>query len=166
MIQTLQNRIEPLQFLYFFTALYLLSFLIPCYNLKPILDMTLLGELESVKNIPEIMFGYHCFWWSTISISDSPVAFLGSLANFAVFTVWLLYSIKVAGTLKLLKNLLSVVIMVSVLIWPVALRIGFLTGYYLWAISCIGIALSYGNMSSIKPEYEDLLLDDKLKNEA
>jgi hypothetical protein len=69
----------------------------------------------------------------------------------------------IPGNLKMLKSTLSVLIMVSVLIWPVALRMGFLPGYYLWACACIGIALSYNGMKPHKTRFEDVLLDEDFK---
>ena len=101
-----------------------------------------------------------------LTIFESPIAFLGSLSNFAVITVWLLYLTRASGEIKLIKSFAAVVAMVSVLIWPVALKIGFLSGYYLWALSSIVITFSYAAMKNLKEETEDILLDEKTTSEA
>ena len=109
--------------------------------------------------------GYDALWAATVTIFKSPVAFLGSLANFAVITVWILYLAKISDDLKFFKNTLAVITMVSVLIWPLALKSGFLSGYYLWAFSSIVISFSYAAMKNQKELHEDILLDEQINSE-
>ncbi len=111
------------------------------------------------------LYGYECSYVALVSIFKSPVALLGSLANFAVPAVWILFLSKIEGNLKLVKNFLAVICMVSVLIWLVAFKIGFLSGYYCWAIASIGICFSYAAMKPIIADEDDILLDEKLKPE-
>jgi hypothetical protein len=113
-----------------------------------------------------LLYGYESMLLSLLTIFESPIAFLGSLSNFAVISVWLLYLTRASGELKLIKSFAAVVAMVSVLIWPVALKIGFLSGYYLWALSSIVITFSYAAMKNLKEETEDILLDEKTISEA
>jgi hypothetical protein len=61
---------------------------------------------------------------------------------------------------KIFNFLLRFTCIFSVLLWPVLLKEGFLTGYYLWAISSIGISVTYTNLNSIKKNSEVDLLDN------
>jgi hypothetical protein len=149
-----------------FSLLYLLSMFLPAYHIP----FFYLKEFQE-KGIfyfgdSPLLYGYESMWFSLLTIFESPIAFLGSLSNFAVITVWLLYLTRASGEIKLIKSFAAVVAMVSVLIWPVALKIGFLSGYYLWALSSIVITFSYAAMKNLKEETEDILLDEKTTSEA
>jgi hypothetical protein len=112
-----------------------------------------------------LLYGYESMLISLFTIFKSPIAFLGSLSNFAVIIVWLLYLTKARGEIRLIKSFLAVVAMVSVLIWPVTLKIGFLSGYYLWAFSTISITFTYALMKNLKTEPFDVLLDEQFASE-
>ena len=149
-----------------FSLLYLLSMFLPAYHIP----FFYLKEFQEIGifyfgNSP-LLYGYESMLLSLLTIFESPIAFLGSLSNFAVISVWLLYLTRASGELKLIKSFAAVVAMVSVLIWPVALKIGFLSGYYLWALSSIVITFSYAAMKNLKEETEDILLDEKTISEA
>jgi hypothetical protein len=148
------------------SIVFIISMFLPAYNI-PLFYMD--EFIENGRNFYKygpLLFGYESLWVSILTIFKSPVALLGSLSNFAVITVWLLYLTKASGDLKLFKSFLAVVTMVSVLIWPVALKIGFLSGYYLWAISSIVISFSYAAMKNYKDDIDDILLDEKITSEA
>jgi hypothetical protein len=149
-----------------FSLLYLLSMFLPAYHIP----FFYLKEFQEIGIFyfgdSPLLYGYESMWLSMLTIFESPIAFLGSLSNFAVITVWLLYLTRASGEIKLIKSFAAVVAMVSVLIWPVALKIGFLSGYYLWALSSIVITFSYAAMKNLKEETEDILLDEKTISEA
>ena len=139
--------------------------LMPAYSIPELYKEQIFEKSSLSHELASIFYGYECAWLSMLTIFKSPVAFLGSLANFAVPAVWILFLSKIEGNFKLLKNFFAVLSMVSVLIWPVALKIGFLSGYYCWSIASIGICFTYAAMKSFSVDEEDILLDDKLKPE-
>ena len=163
MIQALSAKLNAKTFFYIFTILYPISYLLPAYAIPGFFQITLKEHPGLPQNIPALLIGYECAWGALLTMFKSPVAFLGTLANFAVFSIFILQMIGLAGNLKMLKSTLTVVIIVSVLIWPVALRMGFLPGYHLWALSCVGIAFSYSSMKANRSRFEDVLLDEDFK---
>ena len=165
MIQKLSQRLNTKTFFIFFFMLFPISFFLPAYNIPPSFLLTLKENSTKLSDIPSLLFGYECAWGAFFSMFSSPVAFLGTLANFAVLTIWILYLLRISGEMKLFRSILIVVVIVSVLIWPVALRIGLLSGYYLWAISAIGISICYGNIIVYNHDFEEILLDERIKDE-
>ena len=148
-----------------FSVLYIFSMILPAYCIPEHYMDEIINENKFGFRFGDFVQGYEALWAALITIFKSPVAFLGSLANFAVPAVWILFLSKIEGNFKLLKNFLAVLSMVSVLIWPVALKIGFLSGYYCWSIASIGICFTYAAMKSFSVDEDDILLDDKLKPE-
>jgi len=163
MIQALSTKLNAKTFFYIFTILYPISYFLPAYVMPAFFQITIKEHLGLPQDIPALLIGYKCAWGAIITMFKSPVAFLGTLANFAVFSIFFLQMTPIGSNFKLLKSILGVLIMVSVLIWPVALRIGFLPGYYLWATACIGIGFSYSAMKPYKTRFEDLVLDEDFK---
>ncbi len=165
MILHLKKLLTPKNWLFFLSILFIISFMLPSYDLDYIINLTSIGNNENFGNIPRIMYGIDCFWQSTLNMADSPVAFLGSLANFTIILIWILFLSGIEANLKILKNILTVITMVSVLIWLVSLKIGFLPGYFLWAISAIGITLSFNSFNNIAIVFDETILDDNLKQD-
>ena len=137
----------------------------PAYSIPPSFLLTIKDHNTKLADTPSLLLGYECARGAFLSMFSSPVALLGTLANFAVLTILILHLLPISGEIKLFKSILIVVVIVSVLIWPVSLRMGFLSGYYLWAISAIGISFCYGNMVVHYHDYEELLLDEQIKDE-
>ncbi len=148
-----------------FSILYIISMFVPAYCIPDYYMDELVNKSKYAFRFGPFLNGYDALWAATITIFKSPVAFLGSLANFAVITVWVLYLTKISDDFKFLKNTLAVITMVSVLIWPLALKSGFLSGYYLWAFSSIVISFSYAAMKNQKELHEDILLDEQINSD-
>jgi len=143
-----------------FSVLYIFSMILPAYSIPDYYMDEIINKNKFVFKFGPFVYGFDALWAALITIFKSPVAFLGSLANFAVITVWILYLTKISDDLKFLKNTLAVITMVSVLIWPVALKSGFLSGYYIWALSSIFISFSFATMKNQKELPEEIVLDE------
>jgi hypothetical protein len=161
MMQQLQ-KIRAIHVFSLFALGYLLSFALPTYFLHPLVETFYRdyaidyfdGERIS------IIYGYQAASLAFLNLFKSPIAFIGSLSNISVFAMFIFQLIKLPGKLNFLKSVLVVVAMVSTLIWPVALRIGMLSGYYLWMFCCIGMAISFSVQKPYQEDFEDQVLDD------
>lgn len=141
---------------------YFISFFMPAYFIHPLVESfysEYAAEYFDGERI-HIFSGYQAAWLSLVNIFNAPVAFIGSLANISIFAMLIFQMLKLPGKLKFLKSTFVVVCMVSTLIWPVALRIGMLSGYYLWMFCCIGMSISFSMQKPYKEEFEDQVLDD------
>jgi hypothetical protein len=148
-----------------FSVLYIFSMIVPAYCIPEHYMDEIINENKFGFRFGDFVQGYEALWAALITIFKSPVAFLGSLANFAVITVWILYLTKISDDLKFLKNTLAVITMVSVLIWPIALKSGLLPGYYIWALSSIFISFSFAAMKNQKELPEEIVLDEDFNSD-
>jgi hypothetical protein len=146
-------------YFYLFSGLYLISFFIPSYQV-PSYVFTLYSKYLITGDYYSELTGYECFLISLKTLVHSPIIIPGTLANFVVVLCWMISMGNHTEDYKIFNFLLRFTCIFSVLLWPVLLKEGFLTGYYLWAISSIGISVTYTNLNSIKKNSEVDLLDN------
>ncbi len=161
MVQLLQ-KINATHFFYLFALGYIIAFFLPSYYIHPLVESAFQEYTASNVKGEEvhIFYGYQCAVLALINILDSPIAFIGSLANLSIFAIFIFQMLRLPGKLKFLKSALVVTCMVSTLIWPIALRLGMMQGYYLWMFCCIGMSIAYSTQKTYQEEFEDQVLDD------
>ena len=144
---------------YVFSATYLISFLIPSYQVPSYVYTLYSKYLISGDYFSELR-GYECFLISLKTLVQSPIIIPGTLANFVVAICWIISIGNFSEEYKIFNFLLRFSCIFSVLIWPVLLKEGFMTGYYIWATSSIGISITFTSLNTKTKNHDEDLLDN------
>lgn len=158
MIQNTSKLSAQLAF-WLLSIIYFISYALPAYSMPSIFRESMENRTMAAE-IAELFYGYQCAMASFATMFESPISFLGSFANLAVFAMFILQFLQLPGKLSLLKSLLVVVCIVSTLIWAVALRVGLQSGYYIWTFACIGMSFAFTAQKPFTEDFEDELLDE------
>lgn len=111
----------------------------------------------------EFMFGVQCALFATYLMFGSLVTFVGNLSNIMVLIILILKTVKSTSLIRssnLVKAILIGITFISVATWVLFMGIEPLhVGYYVWAVSCVGIVSSYLFSPPIKLEFESDIMD-------
>lgn len=144
-------------------GIFTLSFFSPAYYMPPFIEHQISDNITA--NAPEkmhILYGYQCAFWVTMSMFESPIAFIGNLSNIIVLTIVLLQMLQVPGRMVFLRSASVVLGITGTLIWPVVIRTGLQLGYYLWAFSTIALCIFFIIKKPFTIDYEETVLDESL----
>ena len=140
MVQHL-TKLSPQLVFWLLSVIYFLSYLLPTYLMPALFRENVADRIPDSANLEQVLYGYQCALAAFASMFESPISFLGSLANIAVGAMFIFQFLRLPGKLTLLKSTLVIVCIVSTLIWAVALRVGLQEGYYIWIFYWMNIRL-------------------------
>lgn len=123
---------------WFFTVLYAISFLLPVSQ--------------------KLNYGFWACAWATMSMLEGPGLFIGGLANFVIAFIllnWLIeYLRKSPEPFPLFKKIINIFFILtgssSVIIWLFIWDKDLYIGYYIWALSVIGMCISHFNYKNYR----------------
>jgi hypothetical protein len=159
MVQRL-TKLSPQLAFWLLSIIYGISYILPTYLMPPLFRENIAEIPQNSVDLEQVLYGYQCALAALASMFDSPISFLGSLANIAVGAMFILQFLRLPGKLTMLKSALVIICIVSTLIWAVALRVGLKEGYYIWTFACIGMSFAFTAQKPYLEDFEDILLDE------
>ena len=154
------SQISPQLVFWLLSVVYFVAYALPSFEMPLVIKENFEDRIPELAKMDQLFYGYQCTLAAFIYMFRNPIPFLGSFANIAVFTMFILQFLRLPGKLTLIKSALVVICIVSTLIWAVALRIGLKEGYYVWTFACIGMSFAFTAQKPFVEDFDDILLDE------